>query len=223
MFKISNEFLGDKVRELRIKNRISIRQLALQANISPSYLSRLENGKIKSRIKLSTIEKIAKGLRVPTYVFAQAAGIPEAKEIISSNFFPYDANNIAQIPVVGTIKCGPDGLAMNDYQGYEAVSKEDINESSEYFWLRTSGDSMTGDFIRDGDYALIEKTQSFDNGDICAVIVDGEEGTLKHVTKTRDSIVLTASNSVYPPRVFVGDKMNDIYIAGKLIEIKHKF
>lgn len=82
---------------------------------------------------------------------------------------------------------------------------------------------MIGDFIRDGDYALIEKTQSFDNGDICAVIVDGEEGTLKHVTKTRDSIVLTASNSVYPPRVFVGDKMNDIYIAGKLIEIKHKF
>ncbi|MDV3519258.1 LexA family protein [Lentilactobacillus otakiensis] len=215
--------MGNKVRELRTSKRISIRQLALQAGISPSYLSRLENGKIKNRVKLTTVEKIAKGLRVPTYVFAQAAGIPEAKEPVPSNVRPYDANDIIQIPVVGTIRCGPNGLAMNDYQGYESVSKDDIVEGENYFWLITAGDSMIGDHIQPDDYALIQRGSDFNNGDICAVIVDGEEGTLKHVTKTRDSIVLTASNSAYPPRVFVGEQMNDIYIAGKLVEIKHKF
>lgn len=212
---------GLTIKKIREEKGFSVRQAALQANISSSYWSQVENNK-RNIPKPATLEKMARGLRIPVQNIYQIAGLPDISRG-SASTIPYKEGDFISIPVVGTIKCGPDGLAMNDYQGYESTNKEDIDDGSDYFWLRTSGDSMIGDFIRDGDYALIEKTQSFDNGDICAVIVDGEEGTLKHVTKTNDSIVLTASNSVYPPRVFVGNEMNDIYIAGKLIEIKHKF
>ena len=212
---------GLSIKKIREEKGFSVRQAALQANISSSYWSQVENNK-RNIPKPATLKKMAKGLRIPVQNIYQIAGLPDIYHE-STNIIPYKEGNFISIPVVGMIKCGPDGLAMNDYQGYESASKEDIDDSSDYFWLRTSGDSMIGDFIRDGDYALIKKTQSFDNGDICAVIVDGEEGTLKHVTKTSESIVLTASNSAYPPRVFVGEQMNDIYIAGKLVETKHKF
>lgn len=140
-----------------------------------------------------------------------------------SNIIPTSSNDFTSIPVVGTIKAGPNGLALQDYQGTEEVSKNDVDKSFDYFWLVVSGDSMTGDGIFDGDYALIKQTPEFSNGDICAIIVDGEEGTLKHVTQSKDSIVLTASNPAYQPRIFVGSDMNRILVAGRLVETKRKY
>ncbi|MCY9806525.1 XRE family transcriptional regulator [Lentilactobacillus senioris] len=141
----------------------------------------------------------------------------------ASNIIPTSPTDFTEVPVVGTIKAGPNGLALENYQGVESVLKKDLGGGHDYFWLVVSGDSMIGDGIYDGDFALIKRTPEFNNGDICAIIVDGEEGTLKHVTKSKDSIVLTASNPVYQPRVFVGSQMNEILIAGRLVETKRKY
>jgi repressor LexA len=215
---INESKLGDFISEAIESRGWSIRKAAMNIGVSPAYLSKLINKKADSNPKPETLDKLASGLNISKEDIYQHTNyhMPE-------NVIPFKADSVVQIPVVGTIKCGPDGLAMNDFQGREFVSKEDLREGNQYFWLITTGDSMIGDYIQDGDYALIKRGNAFENGDICAVIVDGEEGTLKHVTKNKDSIVLSASNPSYPPRVFVGDDMNDIYIAGTLVEIKHKF
>ncbi|MGX9799199.1 LexA family protein [Pediococcus acidilactici] len=132
-------------------------------------------------------------------------------------------NDLVSIPVIGTIKAGVDGIAFEEELGTEFATVNDLDTTFEYFWLKVQGDSMVGDGIFENDYALIKKTIEFNNNDICAVIVDGEEGTLKHVTKTKDSIILTASNPEYSPRFFTGKEMNKILIAGKLIQTKRKY
>lgn len=217
---ITLEF-GQQLRQLRGQRGLGVNQLAMQSGVSASQISRIENGK-KNIPKLDTLKKLAKGLHINETELISIAGLNNSSQI-PKNAIPFEENNTVKIPVVGTIKCGPNGFAMEDHQGYEPASLQDINSDEEYFWLRTTGDSMIGDYIRDGDYALIQRTNGFENGDICAVIVDGEEGTLKHVTKNENSIVLSASNPAYAPRVFVGEEMQKIYIAGKLIEIKHKY
>lgn len=212
---------GEQLRTLRTKQGLGVNQLALKSGVSASQISRLENGK-KGLPKLETLKKLAQGLHVNENEFIEMVSFQNGNKH-PSNVFPYNHEKVISIPVVGTIKCGPDGLAMYDNNGFESVSKDDLESGEDYFWLITSGDSMIGDHIQAGDYALIQKTQAFENGDICAVIVDGEEGTLKHVNKEDNMITLSASNPNYPPRVFVGEKMNEVYIAGKLIETKHKF
>lgn len=132
-------------------------------------------------------------------------------------------SNIVQIPIIGTIKAGPNGIAEQHFEGYSPVDRKKIERDFEYYWLKITGDSMIGDMIANGDLALIKKTPIFENGDICAVIVDGEEGTLKHVSKNSNTIVLTAANPLYPPRTFVGEECNNILIAGKLVEIKREY
>lgn len=150
-------------------------------------------------------------------------GKDENNSGLPSNMTKVNNKDLVNIPVIGTIKAGLNGIAFEEQIGMEFTVVTDIDMSFDYFWLVVRGDSMTGDGISEGDYALIKKTTEFNKNDICAVIVDGEEGTLKHVTQNEDSIVLTASNPIYPPRVFTGTDMNKILIAGKLVQIKRNY
>ena len=70
----SNTEFGRKLKELRNEKGFTVRQLALQAGISNSYLSQVENGK-RSIPKPATLEKIAKGMRVPKEDIFLMAGI----------------------------------------------------------------------------------------------------------------------------------------------------
>lgn len=223
---------GQQIKKIREQHKYSLRQVSYQSKIdtappvSPSYWSLIERGK-RNIPKPDTLKRIAHGLRVPANTVLELAGYRETNEtrIIENmgEISPFNVEKTVKIPVVGTIKCGPEGLALSDPSGYESVQKSEIGDPHDYFWLRTKGDSMIGDGIFDGDTALIKKDVEIENGKIYAVIIDGEEGTLKHVTKNKDSIVLTASNSKYQPRVFVGSDMNEIFIAGRLVQIKRNF
>lgn len=52
--------IGEKVKTIREKKKLSLRQLATIANINHAYLSRVENGKVNPSIE--TLSKIAKAL-----------------------------------------------------------------------------------------------------------------------------------------------------------------
>ncbi|WIL71515.1 LexA family protein [Pediococcus acidilactici] len=216
------KIFGSKLKELREKHRFTVRQVAKQADISSAYWSQLENGK-RNVPKPVTLNKIADGLREPRDLIFNIAGYLPEKNKLPDNIQPASPENFVGLPVVGVIKAGPNGVAMEEHLGTEFTIKDNLDMSFDYFWLKVSGDSMIGDGINDGDYAMIKKTLDFNNGDICAVIVDGEEGTLKHITKSADTIVLTASNPAYEPRVFIGKEMNKIMIAGKLVQTMRKY
>lgn len=230
--RINKKQFGQEIKKIRDQHSYSLRQVSYQSKtesesaISPSYWSLIERGE-RNIPKPDTLKRMAHGLRVPANIVLSLAGYQETTEnkIIENlgEITPFDNEETIAIPVVGTIKCGPDGLALSDRTGYEPVQKSEIGDPKDYFWLKTKGDSMIGDGIFDGDSALIRKDVEIENGKIYAVIIDGEEGTLKHVTKKDNSIVLTASNPSYQPRIFVGSDMNEIFIAGRLIQTKRTF
>ena len=131
---------------------------------------------------------------------------------------PYSPPSV-MVPVVGSVRCGPGGLAYQEYQGTEAA---DVANPKDYFYLRAEGDSMLPD-IRPGDLVLVHIQPQVDNGDLAVVVIDGEEGTLKKFIRKGDTVVLQSFNQQYPPRVFVGDEINTIKIAGRVVETKRKW
>lgn len=131
---------------------------------------------------------------------------------------PYSPPTV-MVPVVGSVRCGPGGLAYQEYQGTEPA---DVANPKDYFYLRAEGDSMLPD-IRPGDLVLVHIQPEVDNGDLAVVVIDGEEGTLKKFMRKGDTVVLQSFNQQYPPRVFVGDEINTIKIAGRVVETKRKW
>lgn len=219
---------GKKLKEKRLEKGLSVTEAADRSEyngkiISRSWWSHIEAGDSKAVPKLDTLKRLAHGLNVSDQEVFYMAGFVDDYKPHFKNILPANQAETIEFPIMGTIKCGSNGIAYEDFQGYEKTDRDDINQSYEYFWLITSGDSMLGDGIKDGDYALIQQTSDFNNGDICAVIVDGEEGMLKHVAKQENTLILSSSNNAYPPRIFVGDEANTVKIVGKLVEIKRKY
>ncbi len=72
-FGISVDSLGDYLREQRMANRLSLRQLAAQTGVSNPYLSQIERG--LRRPSAEVLQQIAKALRISAETLYVRAGI----------------------------------------------------------------------------------------------------------------------------------------------------
>jgi repressor LexA len=73
---------------------------------------------------------------------------------------------------------------------------------------------MIGARIHDGDVVCIRQQESVDNGQIAAVLIDGEEATLKRFYFSDGVVTLQAENPAYPPRVFTGEDVSKVRVLG---------
>lgn len=122
---------------------------------------------------------------------------------------------LVKIPVLGTITCGDPILAEENFEEYrEEIS--DLLPTGNLFYLRTKGDSMAPT-IPNNSYVLIKEQAEVENGEIAAVLVNGdEEATLKRVKKIGDEILLYPDNNKYEP-ILVNEE-NPARIVGKAIK-----
>ena len=87
------------------------------------------------------------------------------------------------------------------------------------FCLRVNGNGMANARIRDGDIVFIRKQSYAEDGNMVAVLIEGEP-TLKRIYKSRDVegiILLVDENYKYNPIV---TSIDDICIIGKVVAFK---
>jgi transcriptional regulator with XRE-family HTH domain len=76
--------LGSRLKEIRLKTGLSLREIARQLNVSPSFVSQIENG--KSQPSVATLYALAKLLSVPVDILFQSTddAIDEPKKKFQS-------------------------------------------------------------------------------------------------------------------------------------------
>ena len=201
--------IGENIRRIRKERKMSQDSLAEAAGIHRVTLANYEIGR-KENPSAENLAAIADALGVPiTMLLGERGDRP-----LPPGF--YAADGLSNVPVIGSIKAGPGGLAVQEVEGYELA---DVRNADEYLWLRIVGDSMEPE-IHAGDLALIHRQECVESGELAAVIVNGEEGT---VIYSGNAIILQAFNPKYPPRVFSGRELDDVRIVGKVTETKRKW
>lgn len=126
---------------------------------------------------------------------------------------------LRRYPVLGEIACGRPILAVEDPDaGYVTAA-----DTTADFCLTAKGDSMIGARIFDGDEVFIQQTDVVENGEIAAVVVEGE-ATLKRVYfyPAEGKLVLTAENPAYAPLIFSGHELESIHILGRAVAFQSK-
>ncbi|HJF16224.1 MAG TPA: helix-turn-helix domain-containing protein [Globicatella sulfidifaciens] len=120
------------------------------------------------------------------------------------------------IPVIGTIACGSPIFAEQNVIDTVAFPVE-LLPGGEVFFLKANGDSMEPD-IKDGSYVMIRKQEDVENGEIAAVLLNGDEdSTLKRVRKMGNTILLEAINDAYEP--YLVNEENPARIIGKAVKV----
>jgi repressor LexA len=101
------------------------------------------------------------------------------------------------LPLVGRVAAGTPILAEENIEDYVEVPPIAGGEDGEYV-LRVAGDSMIDAGILDGDYVIVHRQETADNGEIVVALV-GEEATVKRYFREADHIRLQPENPAMEP------------------------
>ena len=101
------------------------------------------------------------------------------------------------LPLVGRVAAGSPILAEENIEEYVEVPQIAGGEEGEYV-LRVAGDSIIDAGILDGDYVIVHRQETADNGEIVVALV-GEEATVKRYFRESDHIRLQPENPSMEP------------------------
>lgn len=119
-----------------------------------------------------------------------------------------------EIPVAGKVSAGKPILAIEDIEEHILIDKS-LFKVHDAFGLRITGDSMTEAGIFDGDYVVVKPEKVVSSGDIAVVLI-GDEVTVKKVSLSKTTITLIPANKDLKP---VRYKPDEISIIGKVIGV----
>lgn len=184
------------------------------------------------RMKRSTVHYHLQALRRGGYISAEGRHrdmtLTSAAHAVSGRAKPKRAEKTPQeepkIPIVGSVAAGQPILAAEHVAGDLSLPLL-FERKGTLFALVVSGDSMIGDGIFEGDYAIVRQQASASPGDvIVAMIEDGDssEATIKRYREDRGAIVLEPSNPAYEPLRFAGADRERLRILGKLVGVLRK-
>lgn len=109
----------------------------------------------------------------------------------------YSNKELVDVPVVGKITAGQPILAVENITDTFPIPI-DFTGNAECFMLTVRGESMIEAGIFSGDYILVKKQNTAENGQIVVALID-DEATVKTFYKEKDHIRLQPENHTMDP------------------------
>lgn len=202
----TREIITMNLNSLANSNNKTQTEIAEKLNIPKSTINGYFNG--TSTPNSGNIQKLA------DYFNVKKSDIDPRFKELPSNLI--EIKSTKMIPILGSIACGYPILAEENYSNSIAFPTELI-PSGDVFFLEAQGDSMEPT-IQNGSLVMVRQQEDVENGEIAAVLVNGdEEATLKRVRKMGDTILLEAINDAYSP--YLVNEDNPARIIGKAVKI----
>ena len=127
----------------------------------------------------------------------------------------YSGKEMVNVPVVGKITAGAPILAVENVTDTFPIPIDFVG-NSESFMLVVRGESMIEAGILNGDYILVKKQNTANNGEIVVALID-DEATVKTFYKEKNHIRLQPENSTMEPII-----VPDCKILGKVAGVFRK-
>ncbi|MEF7565042.1 S24 family peptidase [Bacillus infantis] len=221
MIEEQKRIIVQNIKSLLKKNDMTQSQLAERIDIAKSTMSDYMNYRAKP--SSGVLEKMAQEFGVSksdidtTYRDAKVDFIDGKLEIVKEEEQEPYITKRSKIPIIGKIAAGQPIEAIEDIVD-EIHPPYELSNPEEVFGLVVHGESMNK-IAPSGNYAIIRKQQEVENGEIAAVIVNGNLATLKKVYRFTDLVVLEpcSYDQSFVDQKFTKKNCEDIKIIGKFL------
>lgn len=200
-----------RLKQLRKELGLSQKSLSEHLGVTQQAVGKWETG--RSSPDPTTLARLAELLETSADYLL---GISEQPAEPAAPSLPYAES---PIPVIGTVRAGYGSLAFEEDYGVEYAC---VKDPANYFYLVVKGDSMEPR-IQDGDLALVHRQPTLENGDLGVMVFGEGEGTLKKYIQRGNAVILQPFNPAYEEKVIRGEELNQLFIAGKVVETRAKW
>ena len=191
---------GEMIKYYRKKLGLTQEELGNYVGVQKSAIAKYENGRIEN-LKRTTIEKLSELFGI---LPSELLGISATNNVMTNT-----------TNVIGVVPAGTPLEAIEDIIGEIEYPSRFANK--QVFALQIKGDSMNK-VLPDGCIGLFEKTSTLENGEIGAIMVNGDDATVKKFYRLTDSYVLEplSFNPEQHPLI-IKDGTDPVSVIGKLI------
>ncbi len=139
---------------------------------------------------------------------------PRAITITTKN--PSYQPDIVNVPVLGRVTAGVPILAIENMEECISLPKSLLGHGDHYI-LSVRGESMIEAGIMDGDYVVVRKQETANNGEIVVAMIE-DEATVKRYYKENGHFRLQPENPTMEPII-----VPDVKILGKVVSLYRSF
>lgn len=137
---------------------------------------------------------------------------PRAIEILEIDDSPVPKQGVVHVPLIGKVTAGIPISAIEDIQEYFPLPDTYGASEDQLFMLEIMGESMIEAGILDGDYVVVKKQATANNGEIVVAMTEDDEATVKRFYKEKNHFRLQPENSSMDP-IYV----QNVTILGKVV------
>lgn len=199
----NSEEIIDYLNQLREEQGVSISELARRVGMAKSGVSRYFNH--TREFPINRAPAFAKALHIKT------------EDLLGLE--PINQDKSRMVPLIGTIAVGAPITAEQNIEKYIPEYMMDRYADDTLFALKCKGNSMYP-LIPDGAIATIRQQSDVEDGEVAAVLINGE-ATLKKVLHVGKTVVLRPANPEYTDIIL--DKDHPGTILGKMIKYEMNF
>jgi repressor LexA len=121
------------------------------------------------------------------------------------------------LPLAGRVAAGQ---PIEQFEQPETISLTDFTRAKDVYVLEVTGESMKEEHIVNGDYVLVERTQTAHNGEIVVALVNNAETTLKRFYVEGSRVRLQPANSSMAPIILPAQSVK---VQGKVVGVLRKY
>lgn len=197
--KASDKYMGLTKKQYDILE--FIRDFIIGHGYSPTFRE------IASYFKLSSVATVAdhvEALEKKGYL-RRSNNEARSIELTPVDNDEMDIGEIINLPLMGLIAAGEPIEAVASTEVIAVPANLVLHRENSYV-LQVKGDSMIEDGILNGDYVVVERNPSPNNGDTVVALLDNAYATLKKFYREANRIRLQPANKAYQP-IYVQDPL----------------